>query len=150
MQRKRVWCRNCTKYLTRLTPRTRDQVGVVILSVAYDNIVRKTLKRPFSCLSVTSLLSKDLAQVIIFPRFVLWHVSPSYAVDFIMGWHCLDEPIWFPRLPNVRGVLFEVCFSLKATFTWCLAGYRNPLQTLLMCFWRICFYSFNNIAFSIF
>ncbi|RYR46289.1 hypothetical protein Ahy_A07g032024 isoform A [Arachis hypogaea] len=37
---KRVWCRNCTKYLTRLTPRTRDQVGIVILSLAYENIVQ--------------------------------------------------------------------------------------------------------------
>lgn len=134
---------NCTKYLTRLTPRTRVQDGVVILSGIWEFSKGRQQKGTF-CFSVNLLLSKYLAEVIMFPSFILWHVSPRYAADSVEGCHFLDEPIWFPPLPNVRGVLFEVCFSLRLPSPDVWTDIRI-LQDLLACFWGICSYWFNSM-----
>ncbi|GAU42419.1 hypothetical protein TSUD_247610 [Trifolium subterraneum] len=61
-----------------------------------------------------------------------------------MGCHYLDEPISFSRLPNVRGVLFEVCFSLRLPSPDVWTDIRI-LQDLFTCYLGICSYCFNSI-----
>ena len=122
----RLWCRLCTKSLTRLNPRVSDKNGVVF-NLAFGNCSKEADKKLF-------LIHHSSNLIFLIIKILFWLTSLS-----ISSVRCLPKicsQFYFrvalqvnlcSQLSNVRCVLFEVCFSLRLPFpmsSWVLESVK--------------------------